>query len=60
MKFPQQNISQSETRLCDKKLSVELYVTVKTKYVVIMFEFKMSNLHCNWINLISVLSFANE
>ena len=42
MKFPQQNISQSETRLCDKKLSVELYVTVKKKYVVIMFEFKMS------------------
>ena len=42
MKFPQQNISQSETRLRDKKLSVELYVTVKKKYVVIMFEFKMS------------------
>ena len=29
MEFSQQNINQSETRMFDKKLSVELYVRVK-------------------------------
>ena len=29
MEFLQQNISQSETRICYEKLSVELYVRVK-------------------------------
>ena len=29
MKFPQQNINQSETGIVDKKLSVELYVMVE-------------------------------
>ena len=29
-KFPQQNIDQSESRICDKELSVELYVNMKS------------------------------
>ena len=29
MKFPQQNINQSETGIVDKKLSVELYVMME-------------------------------
>ena len=36
------------------------FIKSHTKYVVIFWILKLVNLHCNWINLLSVLSFSSN
>ena len=50
IEFRQQNINQSKTRICELN-------EVCGNYVWIL---KCVNLHCNWISLISVLSFPKQ
>ena len=50
IKFPQQNITQSETRICELNKVCGNYIWI----------LRWVNLHCNWINLSSILSFPKK